>query len=73
MKKIYFTGGIIFLILTVVLVLFGFINRSLFYGIMDAPYSVYGKYGTIAKLCFIMAIITAVISVVCFILGMVRK
>ena len=68
MKK-YMAGGIVFLVATVVLILYGFHNRSLFYGIMDAPYSVYGKYGTYAKICFTAGIITGILCLVCFVLA----
>ena len=70
MKKLII-AGIIFLAATVVLVLLGFHFRSLFYGIMDAPYSVYGKYGTYAKICFVTGIITGLLSLISFVLGII--
>lgn len=46
--------GIIFLVLFVVFIILGTISRSLFYGITDVPYSVYGKFWTLMK-CFYFA------------------
>ena len=66
-KQIIF--GFIFLAAAVILIALGFFNRSMFYGIMDAPFSVYGKYGTYARICFNAGIICGVLSLVCFILG----
>ena len=73
MKKTFFTLGIIFLVLAVVLILIGFHNRSMFYGIMDAPYSVYGKYGTYAKICFAAGAVSGLACVICFALGIKHK
>ena len=70
MKNRFIIAGIVFLVATIVLVVLGFFFRSLFYGIMDAPYSVYGKYGTYAKICFVIGIITGVLSLVSFVLGL---
>ena len=73
MRKGFIIGGIIFLVATVILIIFGFHFRSMFYGIMDAPYSVYGKYGTYARICFIVGIITGILTIVCFVLGMRKQ
>ena len=72
MKKRFIIAGILFLAAAIVLVLLGFHFRSMFYGIMDAPYSVYGKYGTYAKICFVTGIITGLLSLISFVLG-IRK
>ena len=69
MKKGKITIGIIFLILAVVLAIFGTKARSMFYGIMDAPYSVYGKYLTYMKYCYIAAAISSAIGIACLIVG----
>ena len=73
MRKGFIVGGIIFLVATIILIIFGFQFRSMFYGIMDAPYSVYGKYGTYARICFIAGIITGILTIVCFVLGMRKQ
>ena len=70
MKNRFIIAGIVFLVATIVLVVLGIFFRSMFYGIMDAPYSVYGKYGTYAKICFVIGIITGVLSLVSFVLGL---
>ena len=72
MKNRYIIAGIVFLAATIVLILLGFYFRSMFYGIMDAPYSVYGKYGTYAKICFAAGGVTGLLSLACFFLGMKR-
>ena len=73
MKKTFFTIGIIFLILAAVLVLIGFHNRSMFYGIMDGDYSLYGKYGTYAKICFAAGAVSGLAGLICFVLGIKHK
>ena len=72
MKYRYIIAGIIFLVATIVLVVLGFHFRSMFYGIMDAPFSVYGKYGTYARICFVIGIITGLLSVISFVLGIIH-
>lgn len=61
--------GILFLIAAVILAALGTRARSMFYGIMDAPYSVYGKYQIYMKCFFIAAAVSCVIGIVCLILG----
>ena len=72
MKKQFLIPGIILIVATIVLIILGFYFRSMFYGIMDAPYSVYGKYGTYAKICFIIGIITALLGLTCFAVGIIK-
>ena len=72
MKNHFIIAGVILLVATIVLVVLGFVFRSKFYGIMDAPFSVYGKYGTYARICFVIGIITGLLSVISFVLGIIR-
>lgn len=46
--------GIILFVLSIVFIVLGTISRSLFYGITDVPYSVYGKFWTL-MICFYFA------------------
>ena len=69
MKKRKIILGILLLIAAVVLAVLGTAARSMFYGIMDAPYSVYGKYWTYMKCCYIGAAVCCVIGIVCLIRG----
>ena len=73
MKKVFLICGIVFIVAAAVLILLGFYNRSLFYGIMDAPYSVYGKYGTYAKIFFIAGAITGLLGLAGLVLGIVMR
>lgn len=67
------TLGIVFLILAVVFLLLGIISRSLFYGITDAPYSVYGKYWTF-MICFLVAGgISCIAGILCLTVGKRKK
>lgn len=61
--------GLFFLVMAVILIIFGTVSRSMFYGIMDAPYSVYGKFWTLMKIFYGTGIAFAVLSVVCLITG----
>lgn len=61
--------GVILLIAAAVLIAAGTMSRSLFYGIMDAPYSVYGKYRTFMIWFFVAGGVCALLGVVCLILG----
>ena len=65
MKKAKIILGILLLAAAVVLVIAGTQARSLFYGIMDAPYTVYGKYGTAMKWCYIAAAVSGALGIVC--------
>ena len=67
MKKGMAVTGIVFLVLTVVLVVLGTNARSMFYGIMDAPYSVYGKYWTYMKYYYIGAGISFLAAAACLV------
>ena len=69
MKKGRIIFGILFLIAAAVLALLGTKARSMFYGIMDAPYSEYGKYWTYMKAYYIAAAVSCVIGIVCLIWG----
>ena len=72
MRRQFIIAGILLLVATIVLVVLGFHFRSMFYGIMDAPFSVYGKYGTYARICFVIGIITGLLSVISFVLGIIH-
>lgn len=69
MRKVKIIFGILFLIVAVVMTVLGTKARSMFYGIMDAPYSVYGKYLAYMKCYYIAAVISCVIGIVCLIWG----
>ena len=72
MKNRLIIAGIVFLASAIVLILLGSHFRSMFYGIMDAPYSVYGKYGTYAKICFVIGTISGLLSLISFVLSIIK-
>lgn len=72
-KKALIIWGVALLIAAVVLGILGTVSRILFYGIMDAPYSVYGKYGVFMKIFYVAAIIAVVAGIGCLIAGIVRR
>lgn len=59
--------GVILLIAAAVLIAAGTMSRSLFYGIMDASYSVYGKYRTFMIWFYIAGGVCALLGVGCLI------
>lgn len=67
MKKRMLIPGVILLIAAAVLIAAGTMSRSLFYGIMDAPYSVYGKYRTFMIWFYIAGAVCALLGVGCLI------
>ena len=73
MRKTLIIIGILLLIIAVVLAALGLQARTMFYGIMDAPYSYYGKYGVYMRRYFAAAVVTGVTGVVCVILGITLK
>lgn len=73
MKNLLLINGIIFAVVCVVSLLFAWLSRYGYYHVLDGSSGLYAKLHQRAVIFLIVGIVSAVVSVVCFVVRAVTK